>query len=247
MYARMGCLLVILVGLPACIPVPFASPPVRAAIGVGKIDDQDGAAARASQLTVGQARFALAPMQLMPTLDDRVVDLSLGYLFEGSGQRHASGPFAEVALRPWFYRFENGRGLRAEVSYAQDLLLTHSPGFGDPRFAGAVTARFSYTGYSRGEFESCAEPSPDASHRISHSDSSSSATTNVGPVTADGVAWGESSIGWFVSAAYRRFSNVTSMAWFTGISFDLPASVGLAYFWNDYVRPKCEPNGKWTE
>ncbi len=226
--------------------VPFATPPVRTAVGMGyglgAIGAPPDARSEAPTYAHGPVmtfRAALHPMQWFPALERRPVDVGAGYLLEldllpGHDAFTKHGTYLDFTSRPVAIRLDQKRWFRIEVDTMLELMIADIGrgtefGPGVTFIVSAGVGGFVKGGFARNE------ANPDyrlRRLRDPKSDLVVTETVRYGTKRSSlgGVGWGEGFAGLYVSTSYRHIHDETYWVLSCGLTFRLPAAVG-AYFW----------------
>jgi hypothetical protein len=138
--------------------MPFAVPPLRAGLGAGTWDDSfsvPDATDPDEPGTTVLARAGIHPLQLVPELSNRLIDIGIGYGIEavegGDGtSAHRTGPYFELGAFPLRGSAGTGRRWRAGVLAVGDYSVASTGPLGDGSTLLAATAEL--TGFSRSTF-----------------------------------------------------------------------------------------------
>lgn len=199
-------LLVLLLFGSGCIPLPFASPPVKIRAGGGRYIEEKDATPERSGLIFDLTAGAY-PLQLTDAPLQRSLDFGAGYRFqipEHGRDRH--GGYLEGA---YHFRLNDEGSVRALVRLSGDFMSrTGALGGG-----GSIGGGIEYAGF--------------ASTPVEDHD---------GESAFYGYAHGEGAVGLDVNAAVYYFEDGPDVSITLGVTFRLPASAGLYLFWLDSAR-----------
>ena len=223
----------------ACIPVPYASPPIRVAVGGGR---PFGATHPGTEQEANAAfvlRGAVHPGQLMAGSVEQPLDLGVGYVLEdlAGGPHHRHGPYLEGGWRLWRTPVSPRTTLRLSTIGMAELLVTRVPG-GDQEIGGGATLgiELDLAGWAATGFTTLPEAHDEDAASWSRHDAHSSGgrATDDGKDNSDviGFAFGEWAVGAYAAASVRHIANETSWLVTGGLTCRLPASLGLILIWN---------------
>lgn len=201
-----------------CLPILYATPPVRGQVGVG-LDAVQPSSEESTQLGGHfDMRGSIAPLQLPEQLADRPLDVGVGYgltLPFGQTRQLLHGPYLEFGvLQPVQDNFRFGF-----TGQVHGLL---TPAEGEPRQAffdgarGALQAHIEWSGYTEGPTQSC---------QISSD----------GGFCGSGLALGDAGIGFYAEVAATRVLLERNLAFTVGLTFRAPASVGFGFIFPNWV------------
>ena len=205
---------VVAFGLAGCMPLPFASPPLRASFNVGPsggFQQLDGKVDDGVVASLG-GRFGLHPLGAVRSLRERPADVGIGYLIETTVTPNidgptAHGPYIEVAAHPWQARQPKpGRLSRLAVFATGDVLFATRHG-GFLSGGGTLGVGFEWGKWVADPFVEVDEDSLDA---------------------VLGYAEGEASIGVQLATGFRMQQGLPWWLVTVGLTVRLPASAGVA-------------------
>lgn len=141
---RIGAILPFALGLPSC--VPFALPPARVEVGSVPADERGPILSREGEVNSSGAasgsvegsnptlfRAGVHPLQLLPKLAGRRVDVGTGYMIESGRQGDSAwereGPYAEVGVYPFQAILGLGHRLRAGAVALGEYFLHDDRGY----------------------------------------------------------------------------------------------------------------------
>ena len=197
-----------------CMPLPFASPPMKGSFNVGPAGGYASLAGRSEPEPAPSlsGRFGLHPLGAVRSLRNRFADVGLGYLFENTFTSlvdgpTAHGPYLEVAVHPWqAYDDATARLSRLAVFATGEALF--STRHGELLSGGAVMG----IGFDWGQW--VADPFLESDENTLD--------------TVIGYAQVEATIGLQLSAGVRVQRDVPWWLVTIGFTFRLPASAGVA-------------------
>lgn len=184
-----------------CIPLPFASPPVKIRAGGGRTIEEKADTPERSGLIFDLTAGAY-PFQLLDAPLERRLDVGAGYRFqlpEHGRSRH--GGFLEGA---YHFRLNEAGSARALVHVSGDL-MTRGDALGG---GGSIGGGIEYAGFF-----------------------STPVKDEDGESAFYGYAHGEGAIGLDVNAAVYYFEDGPDVSITLGATFRLPAAAGLYLFW----------------
>lgn len=207
-------------GLPGCVPVAWVLPPMQMEVGVGVGQRQELEAGPGEVGLAVPMRLGLHPLQLMPSMYDREVDVGLGYQLWAPTMAHMyHGPYLEAmyliptsddpALRSW--RF--GVGGRGHYLFAPGATGVQGPGVSLKFLAEWVT-------FSQEPVTSCSITTSVDEKRGVEVDSF---------FCGHAYHYGESSIGVFLEGTRGWLGDENLAALTFGLSFRIPASAGVGF------------------
>ena len=229
-----------------CVPIPFASPPVRVTVGGGKLIGRAGTSnpQESGGGDVFQLRGGLHPFQLSKAYLARRFDVGGGYLLErilSNGERpyNTHGPYLEASIQPWQMPLQDqgttdpSWWLRLNLGISGELLfseLDRANGIGGG--ASAVVG-IEIAGFVDGFVSGDTGPA-DKFHRT-HSDVNSDGQAKPAPPGKGrdylvGAGYGEGGAELFLEAGFRRLHGMSYGEVLFGVRLRLPASIG-AYLW----------------
>lgn len=221
-----------------CIGAPWATPPVRASIGIGpRIGERPtvrGVDAPAPGRSAGSSdpvlRVSLEPLQLVPQLMNRPFDLGVGYLYEpGSGGYAAvEGPYVETA---WVLFSAASSTPDAESDWARELRPfggAHECGLGAGCTRVSIRTRLGAIraqGSDEQGLQVAAQLSLEHSGFARWAEGGASGGRG-NAAAAGGAAWGEGGIGVYAEVARSEIAGARWWQASGGIALRVPVSVG---------------------
>jgi len=226
-----------------CVVLPYASPPIKATVAGGiTIGPAETPGATHGPHPALTFRAGVHPQQLIGNPLQRRFDVGAGYLLEAPFSEPAPvrhGAYLEAAYRLWAYSLSKTSQLRLLVAADADLLTTDELGSDRVGGGGALGLHLELAGLTSEPFTSLDdgdEPRPpdhpDPTHPFTTLDDPEEEEIEEGEVDVIGYAFGEGSVGLYVSASYRHIDEVADY-WVLhgGLSFRLPASIGILIYW----------------
>lgn len=226
-----------------CIALPWATPPVRASVGLGPrigerppLRPSDAPAPSARSRSAGEAdpvlRVSLEPLQIVPQLMNRPFDVGVGYLYEpgSGGYATVAGPYVETA---WILFAAGSSAPEAEPRWARGRDLRPfggrhecGQGAGCTRLSirtrlGAIRA----LGSDEQGLQVAAQLSLEHSGFARWAGSSASGGRN-SAAAAGGAAWGEGGIGVYAEVARSEVAGARYWQASGGLAVRVPVSVG---------------------
>jgi len=199
-------------GLCGCIPLPFATPPMRATLTAGGAAGRPVPAAEPTRGVVEPVltgRFGIYPAQVIEPWRERRFDLGVGYVFELFPDAELSnytkhGAFIRGTWHPWQPTFEPGGNARTRVGLHAIGELLFDERDGDMGAGAALAASFDLIVDGWGDF---------------------AAADSDGAII--GSYGGEVGVGFEVSVGFRQIGGLRYFTTGIGITITLPASAGV--------------------
>lgn len=228
----------IVLAMPGC--MPFVLPPSRVEVGtspnqqyVPDVSGEQGhaaspAAAPGSGPQTGAVlvRAGVHPLQVVPKLAGRRVDVGVGYMLEGTSDpdlvRRREGPYVELGAFPIQARLGANSRVRAGAVAVGEYFVRDDQGY---RAGIGAAGTVEVVAFSKGAFES--------------SDGSSRG------VETSGWSYGEWAIGAFAGPTVRVGNQMEQWSGTFGISARMPFAIGVACCFDptDHFKPVRQARG----
>ncbi|MFP4599302.1 MAG: hypothetical protein ACLFVJ_13670 [Persicimonas sp.] len=218
--------------LSGCLPFAWATPPAQVEFGVAPRVTQADAESDDSEVdVVFPLRGSVNPLQLFPSLGMRHIDAGIGYQFvPGSTRPFLHGPFLEIGFLygESFTAPADGPAREATVPRfgvrAKGHGLSSASSDGPLSAAGSLQLSMEWHGFHDNPLSGCQDTSED-DFEDPYSDDEDDEDQSVTCVS--GLAYGESSIGFFVEGTLTRIGGRDQWWAGAGVLMRLPATMGL--------------------